>query len=141
VPQAFAKKDKKLDVITACYFAHAISNKEFLATVDSREGSHVKMLLWLMAQDSVATKYGTGTKKTSLEMDGFEGTIAEKLNKIQNTPLVAAQELASQIAENHLGKYRDYFKPSDLGFAFINEKGLRKLKEEWPDIYSDFVIE
>jgi hypothetical protein len=142
---------KRLSPVVAYYLAHAVQNRAFLLNHQEQGDVAVTIgLLWLLAVDSLERRFSTETKpyvelapKDILgRIFGLNVTFSQRFFSIGRSDATLAGLLVAldRLVVEVLSEYEEYFEPGKQPphFIFINELGRNKLKNEWPDIWSEF---
>lgn len=138
------KKDEKLPKLIAYYFAQAIRNRKDLIKLNKGGGEYsCEVLLWYLAKDSLGfsettelTRYSPQTAK------GGQASFAELFEEYYSYHFWVTCDLSSFLKDNYLRDYSDCFEGETFTMLiFVNEKGIGKLKKEWPDIWAEFDLD
>ncbi|BAU27648.1 class 3 adenylate cyclase [Aneurinibacillus soli] len=137
--------EESLDKRTAYYMAQAIKNKEFLLSkVEENASSYICMvILWFLAIDSEGKDNSTPMKPYKLRTPEFEnGGIAGTYKYIKSVEYWIYCEFSELILYN-LEKFREYFHKGIpfADFRFVNSRGEKELKKEYPDIWEQFELD
>lgn len=146
-PQVFApapkKRTPKLSKLLAYYLAHAIKNKDFLFSVKEQPefDSTAVILLYFLAKDShdeserdeYQTRWRLITWRSGIT------TIEEQYEHYKEMDLGVNMEFETCLEKIYLKEIADCFEgPSYLKkYAFVNDKGRERLKNEWPEIWEE----
>lgn len=144
----------QLTPVVGYYFAYAIQNRKILLN-NRIDGDWIIaiVLLWLFATDSYRQHFSTEVsphkslvpKEYISRIFGAGMTFAQafaycKRNKNNEGDAGVFVELANFVIGVVEG-YQDYFEPGRFPLNFVNELGIEKLKQEWPDIWTEFNLE
>lgn len=136
-----SKDEPKLSLRAAYYFAHSVVNFNFFKEKNfGIEGYCSVVLLYFLARDSVKMRshntYNDGA--FTHDVKDFGSTLSEQFEMLKKVKFKLIAELARKIDETLLDRYNvTNFLDSDHK-RLISEKGLEKLKNEWPDICKEF---
>jgi class 3 adenylate cyclase len=145
IPQKFRipeRVEPNLDKLVAFYFAHAIGNRTFLLQRRNESDKGV-VALYLLAKDSEEKAKAAENNRSivSLYVAEEAATIERLFDKYEKIDVTVLSELAGFIISKHLSEYRSCFERSVFHqYQLINNKGIEKLKTEWPNIFADFVL-
>jgi hypothetical protein len=144
-PEAFRSNEiadfghRPLTVLCAWTIALAHKRREFFAAKrgEPRFAQIATTLLYHLALDEVSRKKATPFKKHQLKTykAGF-ASVEEQYNFYRSQDINLIAELADFIVEKHYKPYNNCFEgESDHKLlAFPTAEGLRKLREEFPDL-------
>ena len=142
-PRPMVKGPLKLTKCVAYYLAHAIKNENFFI---SKKGVYLNfstiLLLHFLALDS-AEKSSAGKYKEPIFMTWKANSASIEIqwdyySKVDNW---IALEFSNRIMAD-LVEYADCFEYGGLTmYTFVNEKGQKKLKDEWPEIWQEFSLD
>lgn len=142
VPVAFRKEIKtetKLTFLVACYFARALVLRGFLVEQKETGSAEKIILLWFLARDTVYEIESKGlTSYPRMTYRAGKATLEEQLEFYSKMHIGVEWELQKFI-EARLYDYYQYFE--DGHFWLVNDKGNKKLKEEWPEIWQQFNLD
>ncbi len=133
------KKIERLNLFAAYYFAHSIKNKNIILKLNqiSQDSNIAIVVLYFLAKDSEGlAKSNDVNPYTPKIFGGDRKTIEEQYNYYGSINYWVISEFAS-LVQNLLIKYKNCFEETD-GLIFINNKGKKKLKDEFPEIYEEF---
>jgi class 3 adenylate cyclase len=137
-PKATNKEEEpRLGLQMACYFAHAIKNREFFLKRKDGLWSAKVILLWMLASDSVREFEAKGlTNHSQYTYKAGEASLGEQLDFYLAIHYGFSIQIGELIMASHLSKFIFYFE--EFNMWFINPKGQEKLKHEWSDIWDKF---
>ena len=148
-PSAFKAKEaqpSKYSQLIAYYVAEAAANEKFLLEKnedDDTRNEVATILLFYRAEDHVERLTAKRSEKPMVKTESKHGTsFEEQYAFYRGLPTWIRADFAQSIMEKHFEPFMDYFEDVEyiqLDFCiFPNEKGIAKLKEEWPDIAKEF---
>jgi class 3 adenylate cyclase len=147
IPSEFVTKEKtepKLSLIAAYYVAHAIKEKDFILRNSDYGQSMYTMtvLLWFLSLDSKQEREATAISPFEPDIYGEGKKSLDEVFQFYNSIDFHTICELSEFIECQLTQYSDCFSIGTHGtrHVFVNEKGKRKLKTEWPDICSAFQV-
>lgn len=139
--EAPAKPETKLPKLIAYYFAHAIGNRELFLDRKALDARPSAILLYFLAKDSVeeseTSEVGTALLMTHRAEE--KANTWEQLDFYGSLEMGILSELFEFIRSNHLSAYSQYFEGGFFQYQFINSMGVEKLRQDWPDIYAEFL--
>lgn len=142
VPVTFRKEIKaetKLPLLVACYFARALQLREFFVQQKESGTAEKIFLLWFLARDSVYEIESKGlTSYPRMTYRAGKANLEEQL-QFYGTLHVGIEWEFQKFIERRLDDYYQYFE--DGHRWLINDKGSKKLKEEWPEIWQQFNLD
>jgi class 3 adenylate cyclase len=146
-PSEFAKSTEqpKLKPKDAYYFAHAISNRQFLADRQGygSEPYSLIRLLWFLASDSYDKARATDVNPFQSTVLRFGDSLEKQFESMEETNIKILEELSEHITITRFSRLVDCFEEAIVpaNFLFINAKGKEKLKKEWPKIWAEFELD
>jgi hypothetical protein len=132
----------KLSKLAAYYFAHAVKNRNFLLENYTGSGSYSEeLLIWLLAEASIKmSEAKTDAEKLHYERYyRIKETLEELKSKIDSSLFKILEAAREYVKLKGLASYTQYFEDYDE-YRFVNQEGLKKLKNEWPDVWEEFQI-
>ena len=143
-PPPVAKGPPKLTKYTAYYLAHAIKNEAFFISKKEIYPHYATIiLLHFLAQDSVEksradNKYRYSFFKT---FRANSAPIQAQWDYYLRVDKCVGIELSDRIQVD-LCKYADSFEhPGLLMYTFVSQKGKKKLRDEWLEIWQEFSLD
>lgn len=142
-PKIFKPPDPKVLKLTkevAYYFAHCIKNRTFLLEhkgINYEDASII--LLWFLSTDS--KKYSDASEidiPTYYTFKAKEANMQEQMEYYSKIDIWVQCEFAQLIIGKYLSAYNEFFEGDYAHYTFINQKGVEKLKSEWPNIWTEF---
>lgn len=131
--------EPKLSLRVACYFAHAIVNRDFLIEQKGGLDAAKTILLWMLAGDTVNEIEARGlTSYPQRTFGANKVSLAEQFEHYSQMEHGLLFEFNDTITNQQLFKYRSYF--DEYIFWLINSYGKKKLYQEWPDIWNKFAL-
>lgn len=146
-PHALSKSEPvKLTREMGYYFAHAIKNRAFISRTRKEFTSNefaLQILLHLLARDSSAREDSSDFRDPQLlTWKAGEASFEEQYRFYQTIDHQLLIAFWYQIKERiESARYDDFFESAGLAYLFINSKGTRKLKEQFPDIWEEFDLD
>jgi class 3 adenylate cyclase len=159
VPTAFSLKAPEkapLNELAAHYIANAILIRDEFARI--RAEAHIfwenaaVLLLRFLAQDAYEISNAAKFDRAPHKMTKTGKTIAEQYKYYSDQDKWVTHDAEAHIingpfdwADFSLFRYKECFEPAGAPyvahFAFVNEKGIERLKAEWPDLYNSYGIQ
>jgi class 3 adenylate cyclase len=147
-PSEFAKSTEqpKLRPKDAYYFAHAISNRQFLADHQGfgSEPYSLILLLWFLASDSYNKARATDVNPFQSSVLTFGDSLDKQFESIEETNIKILEELSEYVTITRFNKLIDCFEKEAVhpaNFLFISAKGKEKLKKVSPKIWAEFELD
>jgi hypothetical protein len=129
--------------------AHAMIHRAEIASCATEQGKatfSVIVLLWMLAQDSYATKRNPsfGPKMPDHAHKTDSGFLAQfKFYDAQDFWFCA--DFSKLVVEHELGRAQRFFEGSgswvSFGVHFVSPEGQKKLKADWPSIWDELNLE
>lgn len=146
VPDYFAVSEPKLTELAAHYFVqcikHAPEIKELVKSAGLVGRNRIVVLLYLLAQDSLAVSHSTDlAPETGVRTYRYgEASFNEQFDYYQKQDAWVTNECCQLIVHLVLSPYREYmFSQGLYDLIFVTEKGEEKLKKEWPSLYDSVI--
>lgn len=144
IPELFkAQAEPKLNMQVAYYLAHAIKNRDSMLKHADKALKQLgaTILLWSLAEDSITKLMATEFDRPIFITYGRgERDFEEQLEYYSDYDLHALIRFKALIYSHYLSKY-DCFEGKFSECRFVSQKGMEKLKEEWPTIWAEFELD
>lgn len=145
-PSLFTQATPRLTRHSAYYLAHAIRNKGFFIT--KRDDVNLRyagvILLHFLAQDSQETEKRSPYSSVGPKTWGSQNaTIDVQYTYYADSDFAVNQELCELLIDTYLGRFSECFELVDFTthYVFVSSKGIERLKQEHPDIWSEFSLD
>jgi len=132
----------KLTKYAAYYLAHAVKNEKFFISKKGVYPNFSTILLHFLARDSAEKSYaGKYKEPTFMTWRANSASIEVQWDYYSKVDTWIAIEFSDRIMAD-LCKYADCFEFSGIAmYMFVNEKGQKKLRDEWPEIWQEFSLD
>lgn len=144
VPELFkTQAEPTLNMQAAYYLAHAIKNRNSMLqhTDKALKQLAATILLWSLAEDSIAQSKSTEIDRPLFITYGRgKSDFGEQLEYYSNYDIHALIRFKALIYSHYLSKY-DCFEGTFSECRFVSQKGMEKLKREWPAIWHEFELD
>ncbi len=145
-PSEFVKEEepeRELTEVVAYYFAHAIQHKQNILKLDNTRAPAVMILLWMLANDSVSAHGASDIRPFRPETYKYgEATFDEQVEHYGTSDFRTQLQFSQVLTGAYFAEYIDCMDWFGIMFClvFINEKGVEKLRAEWPNIWKEFEL-
>src|SRR5882724_7215946 len=147
-PAAFvvpAAAKPKLTKFVAYYIAIAATHRDFLLRCDpdSNRDEAATVLIAFMAEDCIEQAQTPAHESPhTITWKAGEESFEAQYKHYEDADFFLTTRLADCIQTRQLRDYRDCFESGWMGrtYAFVNETGLQRLREEWPKIAEQFQL-
>jgi class 3 adenylate cyclase len=138
------RPEPRLNRRLAYYMAHAIQHKQIILENNLSDDNAVAALLHFLAQDS--EEQADATVLDTVDPNTYkagEASFVEQYNYYAAIDRNVMYLLYEFIADKYFYNQQNYkyFHQTTLGvtdYRFVNDTGMRKLKNEWPNIWEQF---